>query len=291
MFQKPYPENDALRAFGELGADLRTPLGADAIEYAQVDHLGEIGVLDKATGQANVPVNGTPGVVTDLRSPAYFCSVVKLSLREQQNIGFLGDGRIDSVAARIDAARAIHVRRDFGVGGYAWTGYPQALGPFGVLNHPGIAKLIRSVPYVSGSGGQAIVQDVGAAIQYLDTATKSVARTRKVVIAQKLWAQLSALTYSAQLGDTLARLVQLNNPDITFEVVQSLNDAGPNGEHGLITIDTAYRGAAGIDLIAPPTVLPVQRAGFDDLYYMFHASGGFKSIERFAIVVQWVPAS
>ena len=83
VFAKPYPENDALRAFGELGADLRTPLGADAIEYAQVDHLGEIGVLDKATGQANVPVNGTPGVVTDLRAPAYFCSVVKLSLREQ----------------------------------------------------------------------------------------------------------------------------------------------------------------------------------------------------------------
>lgn len=291
VLQKPYPEDDAITAFGELPADARTPLGAEYIEYAQVDHAGEIGVLGRAPGQSNVPTNGTPNVVTDLREPIYFGSVVRLSLREKQNMTFLGDGRIDSIAARIEGARRIHFRREFGVGGYAWTGYPTALGPFGFFDHPGITRDVRSVPYVTASGGQAIVQDLSATIQLLDIATRSTAKTKRVLIAQKLWAALNSLTYSAQLGDTLAKLVQMNNPGITFIPLQSLNDAGPNGQHGIVTIDTDLQYAAGLDIIAPPTILPVQFQGYDDLYYMWHASGGFKSIERFGLILHWIPTA
>jgi hypothetical protein len=291
VLEKPYPEDDALIAFRELPADARTPLGAESIEYAQVDHSGEIGVLSRSSGQANVPTNGNPDVVTDLRQPEYFCSVVRLSLRDQQAMAFLGDGRIDSLAARIDSARRIHFRREFGVGGYAWTGYPSALGPFGFFNHPGIARDVRSVPYVTASGGQAIVQDLSEAIQLLDTSTLSVAKTTRVLIAQKLWASLNSLTYSAQLGDTLAKLVQINNPGIEFVPLQSLNDSGPNGEHGIITLDGNLPYAAGLDIIAPPTILPVQHQGYDDLYYMWHATGGFKSIERFGLILHWIPTA
>ena len=293
VLEKPYPPNDAMTAFPELPADARTPLGADYIEYAQVDRSGEIGVLDKSAGQENIPVNGEFSVVTDVRQPIYFGSVVRLSLREQQSQAFLSDGRIDSVTARLDRARAVHVQREFGVGGYAWTGYPTSLGPFGVLDHPGITRDVRSVVYTAGTTatGQAIVEDIGNAFERLRILTKSVARTGKVVIATKLSSGLKSRTYSAQLGDTLWKLIQTNYPEIEFVEVDSLNDAGPNGEHGMITIDPRFSLAAGLDMINPPAVLPVQRRGFDDLYYVWHASGGFKSIERFALILHWIPAT
>lgn len=293
VLQKPYPPRDALLAWGELPGDARTPLGAESIEYAQVDRSGEIGVLGMSAGQDNIPTNGNFDVVTDVRKPIYFGSVVRLSLREKQAQGFLGDGRIDSVTARIERAREVHLDRDFGQGGYAWAGYPTALGPFGFLNHPGISRVLRSVPYsqAGGSTGQQIVNDVGDAIEALRLATNSVAATRKVVIATRLSAALKSTAYSAQLGYTLWKNLQDNFPEIEWVEVDSLNGVGPSGEHGMVCLDSRYRYAAGLDIIAPPSVLPVQFKAFDDLYYMFHASGGFKSIERFGLILNLVPAS
>ena len=293
VLEKPYPPRDAMIAWGEVPGDARTDIGAESIEYAQVDRSGEIAVLGTSAGQENIPENGNREVVTDIRKPAYFGSVVRLTLKQKQAIGFLGDGRIDSVTARIESAREVHLDRDFGQGGYAWVGYPTALGPFGFLNHPGISRVLRSVPYsvAGGATGQQIVNDVGSAIEALRLATNSAASTKKVVIATQLSAALKSTAYSAQLGYTLWRNLQDNFPQIQWVEVDSLNGIGPNGEHGMVCQDTNYRYAAGLDIIAPPSVLPVQFRGFDDLYYMWHASGGFKSIQRFGLILNLVPAS
>lgn len=286
VMEKPFPFLDMIAGFENVA---ETPIGAESVEYAQVNPTGTIGRLGVGTGQGNIPQNGGVKIDVEYRAPAYFCSVVSLSLREQQAMNFLGDARLTSLENRIQIARNVHLRAE---NAFLCNGYELPNDPYGVLDHPGISRLFGSIAWSDTSNtGQDVIDDVGAFINYLNNQTSTVASTRRVVIASKLINALRGRTYSAQLGDTLWALVQRNFPEVTWVESHQLNGAGPNGEHGMIFQDTDWESSGYLDVFAMPQLLPVQRYGFDDLYYMWHASAGFKSFQRFAILVGWVPAS
>lgn len=278
IFETPFPPLDGMA----IEHRAETAIGAQQTEYARSQISGQMAHYQ--TGQP-IPVI-SDSVSSELTDVANFVSVVPWDVFQQQADSFSGMGRYSRL---LNGARTTHMQGHNSIVFNGYTGTALR----GLLTHPGIPRYFAFTdPFNSGTSGQTMVTEFNSYLAWVAANTQNVGRVTRCLIASKLKARYNSVQYGTLAPGSVWKAIVDQNPGVTFvEDMHSLNDCGPNGEHGVFAYNSGDPLAAYYDLVQPPTFLPPQLREFAQYVYVYHTEAGFKSWNWFNTLLGFVPAA
>lgn len=281
ILQTPFPPLDGM----QIPHRAETPLGAAYSRYFRYVPSGE---MAHYTGNGQPVPRVNEKIDEQIFPIARFVTAVSIDVFEQQGSNYAQI--VDIMAGRIRGAQTVHAQ---GHNKIVWNGY-SGTGLRGVFQQPGVARYFNfSHWFASATTGQTIVQEFGQYVTWLASNTRSVGNLDRVLIASKLWALLSSKTFSTLSSDTVLTVLRRNYPSITIvgDVMHSLNDVGPSGEHAMVGFFSQDPNSLYCDLVQPFTMLPAQLEGFETVIYCYHIEGGVKSHNAYNALIGFVSTS
>ena len=272
----PYPAADGLTLIPQRQY---TPLGFEHTEIGRTDISGTVA---QARGGAAIP-RVDVSLETEIFDVAYYVCAFAIEMWERMSVL---NRVLNLASSRMDAARIIHARS---ASNRIWDG-DAVSGLPGVLNHPFIPVSIGATDYVDpATSADDIIADFADARYYTADNTSDVGRNDTVLMASKIARRLASRPRSTTSDITILKFLQDTHPDLKFVPTHSLNDKGPNGEHGMVFFDAADPNSLFHDLIQPTTFLAPQTVAFEDIVYVWMGTGGVKALNAFNDNIYWTP--
>lgn len=207
--------------------------GADSFAFETYDMVGMAKIIsDYSQDLPQVGITGEK-TVRSIRSLGVSFGYSIQEIRAAQMAGMPLQQR------KANAARAFNEQ---GVNRIAWNGDTE-YGLYGLLNYPNVP--ISDVPN-DGTGSTTewinktpaqILRDMEDAItEVLDT-TKGVHAPNTLLIPLKQWSTIKRKAYSDLSPDSILKVFEANNPEITVDWVNELKGAGTTGEDVMIAYE------------------------------------------------------
>jgi hypothetical protein len=265
-----------------------TQPGYEQTEIMRVERSGEV---RNARGGAGIPMVGESTDTETFDVGFYVCGFkVDMWERMSRVNTILNIASFRAETARIVQGQAASART---FNGDTLSGLP------GLFNHPYIPVSYNTVNYVSTSTStDDILADIGALRRKIGISSYGTARATKCVIASKIAAAFDARPRSSTSDTTLLAWLRSNwrggeGNNVSTVIVESetLNDAGPDGEHGILFYDDRDPNALFNDVPVLPTFLAPQTVGFEDRVYVWMSHAGVKTFHPYKTHLVWTKVS
>ncbi len=168
--------------------------------------------------------------------------------------------------------------------GESRTGLP------GLLSSGNVPQLIDDTAW-STADAQTIYDKMAGFLNYSQDISCDISMPNQVYIASKLYRLLTQKRFGDCSGDTVMMALMANYPGITLTPMSELNDAGPNGEHGIYMWDGGDPDSLFLDIVDAPQFIAPQAREFEELHFAFMTIGGVHAFNAYSNLLVWVPAS
>ena len=256
-----------------------TPVGDEYAEIIRTDWTGGVAPYREGQPVPMVDISATP---ERFKVQHYVCGLRLSFFERQSSVNRL----FNLLSMKTNAARNAHARA---MNSRVWDG-DAASGLTGVLAHPYIPKRIGAVIWDTTSTPDAILADMFSIVDYPADNTADVGSATVLIIASKLQRFLSRYRLTDTSMSVLAYFRE-QRPGVRIVSAHSLNDKGPNGEHGVVAYNGADEWALYHDLVQPTTFLAPQTEGFKDVVYVYTSDAGVQAFNAYQDLIHWVPTS